>query len=396
MSRKTLLLKVVLPFIILACGAAGMALLVMSRQPPAREISEIPGVLVEFMPVARADHQVRILATGTVQPRHEVVITPQVSGQVVEIDTQLVPGGLVAEGQRLLAVEDVDYRLGVERAQAALVRAELDLQMVEGQARVARAEWLRLDLPGEEEPSPLVLFEPQLASARAGVASARAQLEQARLDLERTRLSAPFNALIRSAPVERGQYVRAGNPVATLIGTDRAEIIVPLPLDELARIQVPRAGGRQAGAPVEIRLSLGERHFTWQGRVIRSLGEVDARGRMARVVVAVDDPYNLKGSWPDSHPALEMGLFVQVDLQGETLEQVVSIPRSALREGDQVWLLTADERLHIRPVEVLRREQQTLIIGAGLEGGERLVLTHLMGAAEGMKLRPRDAREEQP
>ncbi|WP_429885465.1 efflux RND transporter periplasmic adaptor subunit [Geoalkalibacter halelectricus] len=396
MSRSSILFKILLPLLIITLGAAGMAALILSRQPPPQQPPEIAGALVEYLEVQRADQPVRVHATGTVQPRHEATLTPQVSGLVVEIDPQLVAGAVFRAGQPLFALEDVDYRLGVERAQAALIRAELDLQTVEGQARVARDEWRRLDLPGDEEPSPLVLFEPQLANARAALAAARAQLEQARLDLARTRLSAPFNALVRSAQVERGQYLRAGNPVVNLIGTDRAEILVPLPLDDLRHLRVPRSGSDQAGAPAAIHLHLGDERFTWQGRVVRSLGEVDARGRMARVVVAVEDPYNLKGTWPGEHPALDMGLFVQVELEGATLPQVVSIPRAALRENEQVWLVTEDERLHIRTVEILRREQQTLIIGAGLEGGERLVVTHLMGAAEGMKLRPRAAGDALP
>lgn len=396
MSRTALHLKILLPLLILALGAAGMAALIKSRQPPTREAPETLGALVEVLEVRRADHPLRIQATGTVQPRHELSITPQVSGLVVEIAPEMLAGGRVAKGEQLFAVEDVDYRLAVERAQAALARAELDLATVEGQARVARAEWERLNLDGRQEPNPLVLFEPQLANARAGVGAARAQLEQARLDLARTRLSAPFPALVRSAQVERGQYLRAGSPVATLIGTERAEVVVPLPLEDLAQVRVPRSGGTSSGSPAEIRLTLGERGFVWRGQVVRSLGEVDERGRMTRIVVAVEDPYNLRGTWPATHPALEMGSFVQVEILGETLPRVMSIPRTALREGDQVWIADADDRLRIRAVDVLRREPQSLLIGEGLQEGERLVLTHLMGAAEGMKLRTRVAEAQTP
>ncbi|WP_305041132.1 efflux RND transporter periplasmic adaptor subunit [Geoalkalibacter sp.] len=396
MSRTALFLKILLPLLILALGAAGMAALIKSRQPPAREAPETLGALVDILEVRRGDHQVRIHATGTVRPRHEVSITPQVSGLVVDIAPGMLAGGRLAKGEELFAVEDVDYRLAVERAQAALARAELDLRTVEGQARVARAEWQRLDLDGQEEPNPLVLFEPQLANAKAGLAAARAQLEQARLDLARTRLRAPFNALVRNAQVEMGQYLRAGNPVATLIGTDRAEVIVPLPLEDLALVRVPRPGANQQGSPAAIHLTFGERGFAWQGQVVRSLGEVDERGRMARIVVAVEDPYNLRGTWPANHPALEMGSFVQVEILGDTLPQVVSIPRTALREGDEVWIAAEDDSLRIRAVDVLRREQHSLLIGAGLEEGERLVLTHLMGAAEGMKLRPRAPEDTRP
>lgn len=396
MSRSTFFLKILLPFFILILGGAGMAALILSRQPPPREMPEIPGALVEVTTVERADHQVRIYATGTVQPRHEAAITPQVSGLVVNISPNLTAGGRFVQGEPLFALESADYRLAVERAQAALIRAELDLQTMESQAQVARAEWQRLEFAATQEPNPLVVFEPQVANAKAAVAAARAQVEQAQLELARTQLHAPFNALIRSAQVERGQFLRAGNPVANIIGTDRAEIIVPLPFEDMARLQVPSPGSTRPGSTVTILLTLGERTLRWQGQVVRSLGEVDERGRMARVVVAVEDPYNLRGTWPKDYPALEMGLFVQVELLGDRLRQVIAIPRSALREADQVWVAGPEDRLQIRPVQVLRREQETLFIGEGLEEGERLILTHLMGAADGMKLRPRPAQGLKP
>lgn len=396
MRRSTFFLKILLPFFILILGGAGMAALILSRQPPPREIPETLGALVEVKTVKRADHQVRIYATGTVQPRYEAAMTPQVSGLVVDISPNLTAGGRFAQGDLLFALENVDYRLAVERAQANLTRAELDLQTMEGQAQVARAEWQRLEFAETQEPNPLVVFEPQVANAKAAVAAARAQVEQAHLELERTQLRAPINALIRSAQVERGQYLRAGNPVATLIGTDRAETVVPLPFEEMARLQVPRPGSTQPGSAATILLTLGERSLRWQGQVVRSLGEVDERGRMARVVVGVEDPYNLRGTWPKDYPSLEMGLFVQVELLGDMLRQVIAIPRSALREADTVWVADPDDRLQIRSVQVLRREQETLFIGEGLEEGERLILTHLMGAADGMKLRPRPSQGLEP
>jgi multidrug resistance efflux pump len=68
-----------------------------------------------------------------------------VSGQVVEISPSLVVGGFFRQGDLLFRVEQADYRLAVDRARAALAKAEFDLATVEGQARVARQEWGRLD-----------------------------------------------------------------------------------------------------------------------------------------------------------------------------------------------------------------------------------------------------------
>ena len=141
MSRRHLMLKIVLPLLILSLGIGGMLLLVKSRQVPPQQSPENRGILVETMVVKPTDHRVEVLATGTVQPRQQADIVPQVSGKIVEIAPQLLAGGFFRRGELLLAVEAVDYRLAVERAEANLSRFELDLETVRARAAIARQEW---------------------------------------------------------------------------------------------------------------------------------------------------------------------------------------------------------------------------------------------------------------
>jgi len=277
----------------------------------------------------------------------------------------------------------------LERARAAVAKAELDLATVDSQADVARREWQQLADQGGTPPNPLVLHEPQLANARATLASAKAAQAQAELDLERTRVTAPFDCVVRSEQVDLGQYLRAGVEVARVAGTRRAEVVVPLPLEELVHLHVPRtlAGNDpgEAGSPATLALTVDGQRFEWSGRVVRALGEVDPAGRMARVVVAVDDPYGLRGN--TDRPALALGLFVEANLRGDMLAQVFAIPRSALRDNHTVWLADDGGHLAIRPVEVARRERDQVLVAGGLTAGDRVVLTALSGAANGMALR---------
>ncbi len=388
MRLKAFFLKIALPLIILALGGLGMVALIGSREAPQREQAPVTGALVETMKARRSAHRATIIATGTAQARHEAALAPQVSGRVVETSPNLLVGALFEEGDLLFAIENTDYRLAVQRAQAALTRAQLDLRTMEGQARVARREWERLGLEGE--PDPLVVYEPQLESARADVKSAQAQLDQALLDLERTRINAPFNGRIARKEVDRGQYVNAGSTAVLFAGTDRAEVIVPLAIEDLTRLEIPRPGTMRSGSQALIRLRLGTGTFEWNGRITRSLGEVDPQGRMARVVVEVADPYNLKRTWPEKNPPLEPGMFVTVELEGEHLDSVVPLPRKALRPNDSVWIASEQNTLEIRPVEVVHREEQTVYVRGEIKEGDRIVLTPLPGAAAGMKLRQRD------
>jgi RND family efflux transporter MFP subunit len=387
MSLKNKLLKIVLPIVIIIAGFAGMQVLVLSRPSPKKEVRETPGVLVEVRRMKKEKRPVVVIGTGTVQPRREANISPQVGGVVTSLAPNFIAGGFFQKGDLLFNIEDTDYRLAIDRANAALAAAAYELATVTSQAKIARGEWERLKLEEKSEPNPLVLYEPQLKNARASVESASAAVKQAEIDLSRTAVYAPFDCLVRSEEIDLGQYVTAGRSVAAVAGTDTAEIVVALPLEELSWLSVPRGGSDEKGSPAKVQLPYGDGLLTWEGRVVRSLGEVDIRDRMARVVVAVDDPYNRKKGSSNERPSLEIGTFVDVEITGKELSGVFVVPRSALRDKSTLWTMDDEGKLRTKPVNVLRRERETLIIRKGLEEGDLVVLTYISGAAEGIALR---------
>jgi len=175
-------IRIVAPIVILLAGAAIMSLLIYLRKAPPRQSKENPGTLVDVMIGRIREHQVQVAVTGTVQPRREARITPQVSGKVAWMNPRFIAGGFFAEGEEMFRIEDVDYRLAVEQATAQRARAELDLLTVQSQARIARREWQRLNSGGKKEPNPLVVYEPQLKNARATLAAAEAAVSKARLE----------------------------------------------------------------------------------------------------------------------------------------------------------------------------------------------------------------------
>ena len=391
-KRSDKALKIILPLLLILLGVAGFILLGKLKQTPQRQTPLQPGVLVDVIELKAAPHQIRVYATGTVQPARQIALVPEITGKVVWIAPQLVDGGFFQQGETLLKIEPADYRLAVERAQADIARAQVALTTEHERAKVALQEWQRVDLPDKGEPGPLVSREIQQQQEQANLAAALATLEQAQLNLQRTELKAPFNGRIRQKQVDLGQYLRAGTSIGNLAGTDRAEIHVPLSLEDLRWLQVPAASSKQPGSLAMVYLP-GDSNNSWQGRIVRSLGEIDPTSRMATVVVAVDDPYQLQKK---SAPAdLSHGQFVEIQLFGDKLDSNISIPRSALRNDNQVWIADSENRLRFRPVEILRREKQQLIIQQGVSSGEKLVLTGLSGAADGLLLRP-VLQEQQP
>ena len=166
------------------------------------------------------------------------------SGTIVWKSPQLESGGYFARGDLLARIDPEDYELAITQVEAEVAQARYRLDLMREEAEVARQEWdrLRQDADGREgAPNPLVLQIPQLKAAEAEFKAARARLGEARLRLKRTHLVAPFDGRVRSAKLDAGQYVIAGTPVAQLYSTEKAEIVVPVPGEELAWLDLPQA-----------------------------------------------------------------------------------------------------------------------------------------------------------
>jgi RND family efflux transporter MFP subunit len=381
--------RALLPFLVIAIALVLTFVLVKSRKTPKPHETPYLGPLVDVAGLTKTKRQVRVSGTGTAQARYEVSITPQVKGRVSEISPQMVAGGTFQKGELLFAIEEVDYQLAIAHAQANLAQAELELLRNENLADLARKEWHALNRQSVLEPNPLVVYEPQLKSARALRDAAQANVRQAELNLQRTKVFAPFDCYVRSEKLEIGQFLNAGAPVATVAGIDQIEIVVPLPLDELVWLKVPRKGEKQRGSLAKVELQSGGSTFHWQGEITRSLGEIDPRNRMARVVVTVEDPFYGDKEQANLLNNLLPGMFVNVVILGEELPGVISLPRGALHDNDTIWVIDDENRLHIREVDILRREPNEVLVRSGLEEHEKIVLSNLSGAAEGMLLRPK-------
>jgi RND family efflux transporter MFP subunit len=388
-------LKFILPFVVLIVAAIGAAALIKMRPRPQTRVPEIRPPLVRVQPVRGEDLRMTVHSQGTVVPRTESALVPEISGRVVTVSPSLVAGGFFETGDVLLTIDPRDYELAVIRARADVARAEKQLRQEEAESEVARREWGEL---GRGEASPLTLRLPQMEEARAALASAGAALERAELDLERTGVRAPFAGRVRDKTVDVGQFVVRGNPVATLYAVDYAEVRLPIPDDQLRFVDLPldyrgeAATGR--GPKVTLRAAFGGRQHEWQGRIVRTEGEIDPRSRVVYAVARVEDPY-ARGDDPD-RPPLAVGLFVEADIAGRLYENVVALPRTALRDNGRVLVVDPDERLRFRQVEVLRAERDRVVILSGLESGERVCVTALDAVVDGMRVRTRSGRPAVP
>ncbi len=383
---------------IIAAGVGIKSVLKASRKPPKKKARQVVGLLVQVVPAAVGQHQVRLTGHGQAQPRREVSVVPQVSGKVVAVHPQLVAGGVIRAGETLLRIDPADYRLAVDQARATVASAQQKLAVEVSSAKVARQEWKLLGSQvSKGEPSPLTMREPQLKAARASLDSAKARLKVAQLNLSRTILRAPFNLRVRRETVEVSQYIAATREVASAFGTDTVEVVVPIKTAELAWLDLPgqpsrgKSKARPSRTRVVVHQDTGAGKVARPARLVRTMGEIDSTSRLSRVVVAIDDPYNLKKGAP-KRPPLEVGAFLEVTLEGERLEGVVSIPTEALRIGGKVWVAGPGEKLQVRQVKVARLTSDEAIISSGLSQGDRVITTAISGAVDGMVLRLQQKR----
>jgi RND family efflux transporter MFP subunit len=279
----------------------------------------------------------------------------------------------------------------VAQAAANVAQAEYNLATAEEEAQVARDAWDRVDggdlLGGGangNQATGLVLHEPQLKLAKANLESAKASLRQARVNLGRCTIAAPFDGAVLTADADQGQYLRAGTAIGSIYATDIAEITVSVPDDDLAWIGLEE-GTSPTGPPTAVRITAefaGANHV-WQGRAVRLGGGVDARSRLVPVVIEVDNPFAVSGDRP---PLIE-GMFVEVAFSAQPPAGSVIIPRSALRPGNLVWIIDADDTVEIRPVELSRTGIKEAVVTDGLAVGERICISNLQFVTPGLPVR---------
>jgi len=377
--------------------------MVADKQRAGRRARAENGRLVEVAKLDVVSRRAKLTAYGTVEPSQSVVVTPEVSGRVVWVNPRLQPGGIIAAGDVLLRVDPRDYQLAISEREAAVKRAELELALERGRQRAARREWKRMRKSGRRTDAEavgarsLTLREPQVAVAEASLLAAQSGLDAARLRLQRCAVRAPFAAFVQDEKVSAGQLVGPSSALATLVGTASFQVRASLPAHDLRWL--PRTVVQKPLA-ARVRRSGGQDGWL-NARVQRVLGDLEKSGRMARVLVEIGDPWRLlrvaradaapADATPDSVQALQLplllGTYVEVEIEGVLLDGVFEIPRSAMVQGDSVFLFGDDGRLERRPVEVVFHHRDTVLVAAGVGAGERLITTALAAPVSGMKLR---------
>jgi RND family efflux transporter MFP subunit len=342
-------------------------------------------MLIDVVKAEEGNFRPVIEATGTVQPVEDVMLSPQVSGQVIRRSPEFIPGGFVKKGAVLLQIDPSDFRNTLELRKSDLLQAKTDLNMEMGRQEVAEQD---LELAGVDSLSAnqrsLVLRQPQLDAIKAQVKAAEAAVAQAELELARTTIRAPFDAHILSQNVTVGSQVTPGDELGRLVGSEQYWVNLTVPVDKLQWLSFPKSGN-ETGSTVQIRNSGWPKDIYRTGYLDKQVGALDNQTRLARVLVRVNDPLAREDT-TNIQRELIIGGFVEAEVQAREIENVVRLNRDYLRTNQTVWV-NEDGELSIREVGIILTDAKYAYISQGLEQGENIITTNLSVVSEGAKLR---------
>lgn len=368
-------MKVFLPILIILSAIAILALQLVLKPEPDTVVAERPITSVEIITVQPETVQLTVHSQGTLLPTTETDLIAEVSGRVIEVADHFRTGNRFRKGDVLLSIDSADYEAAAAAREAELANTELALAQEKALAEQAAADWKTL---GDGEASELTLRAPQLKQAKALVASAQANLKKAQRDLERTAITAPYNGIVLSKQVDLGQFVTAnpGNPLGRIYATDSAEIRLPITEQEAAFLDTQSKRQRF----VALKQSTTQHDTTWQAPLVRMEDNINPTSRLLYAVARIQHPFD---TIVNDH-SLRRGTFLKAEIEGRTIQDAYALPRYALRGSNTLYVLTEESTLKTRTVEIIKSDAQQVIIGNGLNPGDRVAISPIAYYIEGM------------
>ncbi len=364
---------VVIPGILIVAVALAVAMSQFAPEPEKRENRKLD-LLVDVYRLELSTEQFRVRSQGTIRPKTETTLSAEVSGTIVDMSPKFVAGGVFAANEVLLRIDPSDYRVAVSRTEALVKQRQIEFDG----AKKLRSQGYRA--------------ESEYASAAAALAAAKAEFDSAKRNLERTFIRLPYEGMVIAKEADLGQYVNPGTRLGVAFATDLAEVRLPLTDQDLAFVDLPGAAdvsgsGSAAGPMVRLTATRKGREESWGAQIVRSEGVVDERSRVTYAVAEVRDPYRLHS---DGTP-LPVGTFVAAEIVGIDSVAAIRIPRTALRGSDQVLVVTDDDKIDIRAVDIAYSDQTFVYVTGGVEPGERITTTAIEAPTDGMSVRTADS-----
>tara|TARA_Y100000748_G_scaffold36634_1_gene27181 strand:- start:11522 stop:12664 length:1143 start_codon:yes stop_codon:yes gene_type:complete len=378
------MIKYLRPLIIIGISTAIAAVLYMLGQISPDAIQEKDPMDVNVQILTPIDYQIKIKSTGTTTPITQTVLTSEVGGEVIYRSKKFSEGSSVISGEILAKIDDTDLQLQYKNALLQLASAEVQFAVQQAEAEIAQEAW---DQVGEGVPQELTTKKPQLKQAKAALEVAKAQVQSAEKKLNKTEITAPYTGRIQNINIDLGSTIIPGQPVGSMYTSNEIEVTLSVKDSDLQFLDIPMDGRKlnpdQKSIVVIKSLYKGEMQ-EWAGNLERVDGVIDPMTRMIKLIA------NFKNNFiEETKPILPIGLFVEAEINGKQLEDIFMIPNSALTPNDELLFLNQDDALEIRKVSVLTKMKNHILVKEGMKAGERVVVSKLSIATNGMLVNPR-------
>ena len=386
------LLKILAPVLVLVVSI-GIVQALGAAKPEPEKKEESQRLISLYVDEVMSDTvTISVQTQGEVRPKTEIDLIPQVSGRIVGVSGSFAEGAEFGPGETLIKIDDTNYKLAVIRAEARVAEAQVGVQRELANAKIKKEHWL--DKRNAGEPTAYALNKPQVMEAEAKLLSAEADLQEARLNVSRTEINVPFLGRVREKNVGIGQYVTAGTNLGRVFSTETVEIRLPLTDSQMAELNLPMGFMADAfNAPmVQFSAQVGSKQHTWSGRIVRTHASVDQQTRLIYAIAEVEDPYGLGA---DNGMPMAVGMFVHADIAGVNSQSAMVLPRLALRNANKVYVINDENRLEIHTVEILSTSNDTVLVSAGVEVGDKVVTSTIPAAVDGMEVRAISREQKQ-
>lgn len=378
------MIKYLKPFLIIGAATLIASVLYILGQVSPQPIEEPAPLDVNVQILIPIDYEVKIKSTGTTTPITQTILTSEVGGEVIYRSKKFSEGSSVIIGEILAKIDDTDLQLQYKNALLQLASAEVQFAVQQAEAEIAQEAWKQV---GEGAAQDLTVKKPQLKQAKAALEVAKAQVQSAEKKLNKTEITAPYTGRIKDLNIDLGSTILPGQPVGSMYTSNEIEVTLSIKDSDLQFLDIPMDGRKlnpdQKSLVVIKSLYKGEMQ-EWSGNLERVDGVIDPMTRMIKLIA------NFKNNFiEDTKPILPIGLFVEAEVSGKRLIDVFMIPNTALTPNGELLVVNQDNTLEIRKVKVIIKMKDHMIVKKEIKAGERVVVSKLSIATNGMLVNPR-------
>ncbi|MBF0358117.1 MAG: HlyD family efflux transporter periplasmic adaptor subunit [Magnetococcales bacterium] len=407
--------------VLVVAGAVGVVLLKTGPTAKRKQSSPVK-IVVDTLAVKPDSFAVFVSSQGVMAPSVRTALTSEAAGRLVEVSPNFVRGAYFEKGELLARIDPESYRLKVANLEASLKVVAARVEELETVAKnqkkslviesqnlnLSKRQFERLRIlkksgtvtesaleSGEREllsrrssllnlQNAMDLIPAQLNNLKAEQQLKQAEMDAAILDLDRTAILAPFTGRVLDKQAELGQFVTKGQTLGEIYALGKWEVRLPVSNRELALLDI---GDLKNGVGPKVELtssSDGDANRSWNGEIVRIESAVDPNTRQVILVANINVDTNVTDEKPDID--LLDGRYVKASISGKTLNGVFILPRHTVGPGDRLLVITPENRLERRLVDIIWRDEKSVVLKDGLNPGEYISLTPLPYAPEGVLL----------